>query len=533
MVVSDLGGSVVVSEATVTATHWMEALQSGRAALGETGGVPPGASCAVAPTGVVTVLDPRARRRIVLAPEPPASNAPTAARPSAPPPVADAAKRSSAPPPRKRKKRVGAQTMAYIPARELPPLPPAQGAPRGPAPGPARSAPPSAAPAATQGKKRRVGSQTIAYVPKGDLPPLPDPVRPPPGRDVAPPSPVTPPVPPSAPPSVPPPVSPSVPPQKRRAKHQTMAYIPQQPAAPSSKPAPPKRRAKSKTMAYIPAGDLPTSPGETPAASARSGGFAPAGTGDTPPPPSSPAEADAPVAVPAEATTGVLDDVAWTLVGSRDADPDADNPLLYRERSYAVPPGTPPLHAEALARDRAAAYVTALAARPPGKFINVAVFDHAWTERPLRPPLVTAQMKDWVGELKVERTEAPPEPAAPELLSPSSRPDPRPQRTTNEQDQRLAGAFEACQDLFFLEAPRDALEFASRLFADLLPTERFSASLYDIDADVLHVVSARGPDAETRRGRAFRLAGLLGEAARTGGAALRIEHAGSDPRYDV
>ena len=244
--------------------------------------------------------------------------------------------------------------------------------------------------------------------------------------------------------------------------------------------------------------------------------------------PPSPEVAEGPAA---DAKEGVLDGVPWTLVGSRDADPDAENPLTYRERSYAVPAGPPPLQAEALARARTAAYVTALASKPPGKFINVAIFDHVWSERPHRPPLVTAQMKDWVGELHVERTEPPPAPAAPEQLSPASLPDPRPKRTTNEQDQRLVGAFEACQDLFFLEAPRDALEFASRLFADLLPTERFAASLYDIDTDQLHLTVARGPDAEARRGRAFPLQGLLGEAARAGGAALRIEDAGRDARY--
>ncbi|MEM1416854.1 MAG: GAF domain-containing protein, partial [Myxococcota bacterium] len=249
--------------------------------------------------------------------------------------------------------------------------------------------------------------------------------------------------------------------------------------------------------------------------------------------PTVPAEPPAPASAPGKAESGTFEDVAWRLLAFRDEDPGDDNPLTYRERSYYVPRGTEPLVAEALGRDRVEALMGDLDDRPPGKFVNVAIFDHEWSEHPLRPPLVTAQLKDWVGDLVVERSLQTEPPAAVESINSPVVPESRPRRTTNEQDQRLADAFEACQDLFFLDSPLDALQFASDLFETLLPTERFSASLYDIDADVLRVAVTRGPGAETRRGQAYPVRGLLGTAARALGGALRVEDAASDDRYDA
>ncbi len=76
VVISRLGTSDSLYESTVDAPSWPAALQAARRTLGESGGVPAGASCNVSPNGVVTVQDGRERRRYVLTP---------AAAPKAPP----------------------------------------------------------------------------------------------------------------------------------------------------------------------------------------------------------------------------------------------------------------------------------------------------------------------------------------------------------------------------------------------------------------------------------------------------------------
>ena len=54
---------------TVEAASWPAALQAGRAQIGESGGVPAGASCNVNPNGMVTIQDARERRRYQIKPD--------------------------------------------------------------------------------------------------------------------------------------------------------------------------------------------------------------------------------------------------------------------------------------------------------------------------------------------------------------------------------------------------------------------------------------------------------------------------------
>jgi len=70
--ISQLGGSEPLFLGTVEAPTWPGALQAGRHEIGESGGVPAGASCNVNPNGTVTIQDARQRRRyqIVSAKEP-------------------------------------------------------------------------------------------------------------------------------------------------------------------------------------------------------------------------------------------------------------------------------------------------------------------------------------------------------------------------------------------------------------------------------------------------------------------------------
>ena len=74
--ISRLGASDPLFLGTIQAPTWPAALQRGRAEIGESGGVPAGASCNVNPNGTVTIQDARERRRYQIIP---------AAAPTAPP----------------------------------------------------------------------------------------------------------------------------------------------------------------------------------------------------------------------------------------------------------------------------------------------------------------------------------------------------------------------------------------------------------------------------------------------------------------
>jgi hypothetical protein len=86
---------------------------------------------------------------------------------------------------------------------------------------------------------------------------------------------------------------------------------------------------------------------------------------------------------------------------------------------------------------------------------------------------------------------------------------------TGEQDRRLADAFEAVQDLYFLGTPAAGLDFVVKLLGELLPCEACSASLYDMTTDQLRCVAAEGPGSDALRARASTAAaGLVAAAAK-------------------
>jgi hypothetical protein len=87
--ISRLGASDPLFLGTVEATSWPGALQAGRVKIGETGGVPAGASCNVNPNGTVTIQDARERRRYQLVPTeapaaPPGAKKPVQSEPGMP-----------------------------------------------------------------------------------------------------------------------------------------------------------------------------------------------------------------------------------------------------------------------------------------------------------------------------------------------------------------------------------------------------------------------------------------------------------------
>ena len=94
--ISGLGASDPLFLGTVQATTWPAALQAGRAQIGESGGVPAGASCNVNPNGTVTIQDARERRRYQIVPaktpaSPPVAKKPVPSTTKLPAPMAAAA----------------------------------------------------------------------------------------------------------------------------------------------------------------------------------------------------------------------------------------------------------------------------------------------------------------------------------------------------------------------------------------------------------------------------------------------------------
>lgn len=90
-----------------------------------------------------------------------------------------------------------------------------------------------------------------------------------------------------------------------------------------------------------------------------------------------------------------------TQVNVREDNPSERSPLSYREYVYAVEQGTSDDDARRLILERFESVQKSLEQARPGKLINLAIFDHAFTDRPMRRPLVTLTWKDWKNEAPV------------------------------------------------------------------------------------------------------------------------------------
>jgi hypothetical protein len=203
----------------------------------------------------------------------------------------------------------------------------------------------------------------------------------------------------------------------------------------------------------------------------------------------------------------------------RDEEPIPENPLTYRERAYLVPKGMSVVDAEAALRFTLAALQRQLEAAPPGKFINLAAFDHRWVEQPERPPLVVLEWRDWRGEPAVDY------PAAERAASTVPR--------STEPDDRLASVFESLHELAHLRTPAEGLEFIVRLLDTTVPAAAVGSCLYDINTDELRFVALSGPGSDALRGTAIpRNHGLFGRAARAEHTALLVRNVAEEPAYE-
>ncbi|MFO0618168.1 MAG: hypothetical protein U0414_36585 [Polyangiaceae bacterium] len=95
----------------------------------------------------------------------------------------------------------------------------------------------------------------------------------------------------------------------------------------------------------------------------------------------------------AEVTTQILP--PFKILTERTQLPNDTSPIHYKEVALAVESGTSERDAEAILRAQFELIRASLRDAPAGQFIQLAVFDHAFQGRPLRPPMVTLSFKDW------------------------------------------------------------------------------------------------------------------------------------------
>ncbi|HEY6561219.1 MAG TPA: hypothetical protein VI072_28295 [Polyangiaceae bacterium] len=92
----------------------------------------------------------------------------------------------------------------------------------------------------------------------------------------------------------------------------------------------------------------------------------------------------------------------FEVIRRREEEPTPATPITYREYAYRVERGTTRGAVEALLWKCFREISRVLEARPKGKFVQLAVFDHAFEGHPLAPALATLSWKDWRGEPVVD-----------------------------------------------------------------------------------------------------------------------------------
>jgi hypothetical protein len=161
-----------------------------------------------------------------------------------------------------------------------------------------------------------------------------------------------------------------------------------------------------------------------------------------PPPPSRPSAPPPRVPVAARANSGI--GAPFEVIRRREEEPTAATPITYREYAYRVERGTARAAVEALLWTCFREISSVLEARPKGKFVQLAVFDHAFEGAPLAPALATLSWKDWRGEPVLEfpaYTHATlPQPAVSERVfgsAPSTAADPEIEATAEESPEEI------------------------------------------------------------------------------------------------
>jgi len=214
------------------------------------------------------------------------------------------------------------------------------------------------------------------------------------------------------------------------------------------------------------------------------------------------------------------------LLSKREETPNASSPIHFRERMYAVPVPFAPGTGEKLATKLLRRVQQEIKEARGPKFVRIELFDHIWKNTPEHPAVVRLEWKDWNTSIEIE---FPLEDESRQFDPPRISSVPPPPT-----EDRLAAAFEACQDLLFLKNRAEALEFAVHLLKELVPCAASAAFLLDVNTDEFRLVAAQGTGARLRQGKAVpSSAGLLGAASGLAEhAVLVLADAAADPRYD-
>lgn len=85
------------------------------------------------------------------------------------------------------------------------------------------------------------------------------------------------------------------------------------------------------------------------------------------------------------------------VIRQREERPTDANPIAYRELALAVKAGVSRSEVEAVLRKKLDE-VRAMLPEETRRYVQLAVFDHVFVKRPVRPPLGTLQWKDWRGD---------------------------------------------------------------------------------------------------------------------------------------
>lgn len=491
---SRLGDTKPVREIRVSAPNWIGALRAARQQWGEPAQVPPGASCAVAPDGAVTVMDGAMRRRFTLTE---VTSSAATQHPLGQTVGFDERPQTRQPPDQTAPTSRSATT----------PI-----APRNRAKTPARR---SNNPTERADSHRQVGARAAASGPASVSP-----------RSRA--------------------------PGKSQPLHQTIAFEPEQRATPTPSQtdaalvaiaARQRRRQRFKTVGFdrseLPVSDAAATVADRPKATPPQGRRRDSRSGAPLPPPPAAARVTSGAQPPSAArvTSGAQPpspahrasvaqkghEPALTLLLQRDEDPNADNPLAYRERAYCVDAATVVGDAEALLRMELRTLQAEMRSVSAGKFCSLAVFDHPWEVEPVAPPLVVLEWKDWKGEPEVDY------PAALVARQPSGSAE-----STDGDDARLEIAFDALQGLSSITTAGAAMELAIAVAEEVVPSEAVSACLYDDDTGLLRFVAASGPGAAGRRGTAVPShSGLIGIALAEADTTTVIGNVGMEPAFDA
>jgi putative methionine-R-sulfoxide reductase with GAF domain len=181
---------------------------------------------------------------------------------------------------------------------------------------------------------------------------------------------------------------------------------------PASVPPPAAAKKIGKTTAFMGSGGSQIQQVSEPAKPAPVAAVAPAPVAHPPQPPQPPPApptaarvAPAPIAAPAPVAPAPVaappppsTTASSQIIFKREQDPTDAVPLAYREYVFVVAQGTTDAGAEAVLRAQLDQVRASIAALPPGKLVQLAVFDVMFRGRPPVRPLATLIWKDWRGE---------------------------------------------------------------------------------------------------------------------------------------